>query len=67
MRREETETLRSVIRMNVGRRRGRLKKRWFDTIDKDVRTADMCVGNVEDCDKSMSKLKVTDSIYLGRR
>jgi len=36
MRREKTEAVKAVMKMNVEGRRGRPKKRWLDTIENDM-------------------------------
>lgn len=43
MRREETETVKVVMRINIEERRGRPKKGWLDT-----KAAIVCIGVVED-------------------
>lgn len=41
--REETETTRAVLRMDVEGRRKKLKKRRLDTIESNMRAAGVCV------------------------
>jgi len=57
MRREETKTVRMVMKMNVeGKRgRGRPKKRRLDKIENDMRAAGVCKGDVKDRDKWRSR------------
>lgn len=45
MSREKSETVKTVMEMNIEgkRRRGRLKKKWLDTIGCDMRIADVYV------------------------
>jgi len=53
MRREETKTVRGVMKMFIeGKRgRGRPKKRWLDTIKNDMRAVgEWCV--LRECEKS---------------
>jgi hypothetical protein len=49
MRREETKSIRTIMKMNVKGKRGRSrpKKRWLYTIDNDLRAIGVCVENVE--------------------
>jgi hypothetical protein len=45
--REETKAVRMFIKMNVERKRERLKKRWLNTIENDQRAVGVCIGDVE--------------------
>lgn len=49
MRREKSKAMRTVKEMNVegSKGRGRPKKRWFDAIKSNMRTAGVCVGFVK--------------------
>jgi hypothetical protein len=42
-----------VMKMNVEekRERGRPKDRWLDTIENDMKTDGMCIGDVENRDE----------------
>jgi len=42
MRRDETETKITVMKMNVKGKSRRPKKRWLDTIEDDMRAAGVC-------------------------
>jgi len=50
MRREETEAVRAIMKINVKGKIGRIrpKTRWLNTIENDMWAAGVCVGNVED-------------------
>jgi hypothetical protein len=60
MRREETKAVRVVIKMKVEgkRRKGRLQKRWLDTIENDIRVVGVCVGGVENQDELKFRTRV---------
>jgi hypothetical protein len=49
MRREGTKSVRVVTKMNVKvkKGRGRPKRRCLDTIENDMRTVGVCVGDIE--------------------
>jgi hypothetical protein len=51
MRREETNAVRVVMKMNIEAKRGRPKKRWLDTIENDMRVFGVCVSDVENRDE----------------
>jgi hypothetical protein len=62
MRREDTNTVRVVINMNVeGKRgRGRTKKRWLDMIENDMNVISVYVGDVENQDEWSFRTRVAD-------
>lgn len=63
VRREDSEARRRVMGMNVEKRRGRgrPKKKWLNTIECDMRTADLCIERVGDRVKRRFSTKVVDS------
>jgi len=63
MRREKTEVVGVVIRMNVewNKKEGENgQKRWLDTIGSVMRTPNVCVKDMEDWDKWRSRTRVTN-------
>jgi hypothetical protein len=62
MRREETISVRVVMKMNVeGKgRRGRPKKRWLYMIENDTRAIGVCVGDIENRDEWRLKTRGVD-------
>jgi hypothetical protein len=53
--------IRIVIKMNVEDKRRRLKKRWLDTIENDMRAVGVCVGDLENRDEWRFRATVADS------
>jgi len=64
MRRENSETVRKVMEMNVKGRRRRPKKKLLDTIGCDMRIAGVCVDDVRDRVNWRLRIQVTDLKYL---
>jgi hypothetical protein len=62
MRQEETNVVKVVMKMNIEakRRRGRLKKRWLDSIENDMRAIGVCKGDVENLNKWRFRTRVAD-------
>jgi hypothetical protein len=62
MRREKTNALRVIIKMNVeGKKgRGRTKRRWFEIIVNDMRAVGVCVGDIENQDEWRFRVRVAD-------
>jgi len=69
MRREETSAARVVVKMSVeGKRgRGRLKKRWLESIKKDMRAVGVCIRGVKDLDRWRFRTRVVNPEELGGR
>jgi len=67
MRREKSEAVKTVMKMNIEgtRGRGRQKKRWLDAIVCDMGTAGVCVDDLEDHVKWRFQIQVVDPKYLG--
>jgi len=62
MRKEDLETVRTVMELSVeGKKgRGRPKKKWLNRIEYNNRTAGVCVNNVGDRVKCRLRIKVAD-------
>lgn len=60
MKSENSRAVRTVVEMNVERRRGRPMKKWLNAIDCDTRINGVCVEDVGDCVKWRFRTKVTD-------
>lgn len=68
MRIEETEALKTVIKMNVERKRSRIRPKmwWMKTIENDMKIIIACIGYMNSCGGIASKT-VTDPKQLKRR
>jgi hypothetical protein len=58
MRREETKAVRVVMKINVGKKRGRERlKRWLDKIKRNMKAVDVCVEDAENRDEWRFKIR----------